>query len=323
MASPAVAAVVTQSLRVRHVAAHDPVMWPPVHRKDHAPQIERARDRTQDRLPLLLIARRAACEFRMGAGDFGGRDRKVVRKGHQQRLVAHNVVEYPCQKARLGRSGANLAGIQPRQGEEALKPLRFLGEVAKRLNCHGFCALTARCYRRHFVQLFAFPKGISLSLGAVKQGWCAVTMCFAQRPAQMVLPEWKPEYQGMGKTVLIVEDNELNMKLFNDLLVAHGYQTIGTRNGIEALDLARKHRPDLILMDIQLPEVSGLEVTKWLKDDPELRVIPVVAVTAFAMKGDEERIREGGCEAYLSKPISVAKFIDTVRHFLGNGEVVR
>jgi two-component system cell cycle response regulator DivK len=121
----------------------------------------------------------------------------------------------------------------------------------------------------------------------------------------------------MAKTVLIVEDNELNMKLFHDLLEAHGYRTVGTRNGIEALDLARLHRPDLVLMDIQLPEVSGLEVTKWLKDDPELRAIPVVAVTAFAMKGDEERIREGGCEAYLSKPISVGKFIETIRHFLG------
>src|SRR5664279_4028737 len=122
---------------------------------------------------------------------------------------------------------------------------------------------------------------------------------------------------GWQKTVLIVEDNELNMKLFRDLLEAHGYQTVGTRNAIEALDLARKYRPDLILMDIQLPEVSGLEVTKWLKDDPDLKAIPVVAVTAFAMKGDEERIREGGCEAYLSKPISVGKFIETIRHFLG------
>ncbi len=101
----------------------------------------------------------------------------------------------------------------------------------------------------------------------------------------------------MAKTVLIVEDNEHNMKLFHDLLEAHGYQTVGTRNGIEAPDLARKHRPDLILMDIQLPEVSGLVVTKWIKDDSELKRIPVVAVTAFAMKGDEERIREGGCEA--------------------------
>ena len=124
----------------------------------------------------------------------------------------------------------------------------------------------------------------------------------------------------MAKTVLIVEDNELNMKLFNDLLEAHGYQTVGTRSGIEAIDLARQHHPDLILMDIQLPEVSGLEVTKWLKDDPDLKAIPVIAVTAFAMKGDEERIRQGGCEAYLSKPISVSKFIETVRHFLGTAQ---
>ena len=123
--------------------------------------------------------------------------------------------------------------------------------------------------------------------------------------------------RNMAKTVLIVEDNELNMKLFHDLLEAHGYAVVGTRSGIDALDLARQHRPDLILMDIQLPEVSGLEVTKWLKDDAELKAIPVVAVTAFAMKGDEERIREGGCEAYLSKPISVGKFIETVRQFLG------
>lgn len=123
----------------------------------------------------------------------------------------------------------------------------------------------------------------------------------------------------MAKTVLIVEDNELNMKLFHDLLEAHGYDTIQTRNGLEAIDLAREHRPDLILMDIQLPEVSGLEVTKWIKEDDDLRSIPVIAVTAFAMKGDEERIRQGGCEAYISKPISVARFIETVRSYLGEG----
>jgi two-component system cell cycle response regulator DivK len=120
----------------------------------------------------------------------------------------------------------------------------------------------------------------------------------------------------MTKTVLIVEDNELNMKLFNDLLEAHGYATLKTGHGIEAMELARAHKPDLILMDIQLPEVSGLEVTRWLKQDDELKSIPVIAVTAFAMKGDEERIREGGCEAYLSKPISVAKFISTVKTYL-------
>ncbi|MEP9353052.1 response regulator [Xanthobacter sp. KR7-65] len=122
---------------------------------------------------------------------------------------------------------------------------------------------------------------------------------------------------GTTKTVMIVEDNELNMKLFHDLLEAHGYRTVETRSGVEAVELARANRPDLIIMDIQLPEISGLDVTRKLKADPELRAIPVVAVTAFAMKGDEERIRAGGCEAYLSKPISVAKFLQTVRQFAG------
>jgi two-component system, cell cycle response regulator DivK len=118
------------------------------------------------------------------------------------------------------------------------------------------------------------------------------------------------------KTVLIVEDNELNMKLFHDLLEAHGCDILQTKDGMEALKIARAHRPDLILMDIQLPEVSGLEVTKWIKEDDELRAIPIIAVTAFAMKGDEEKIREGGCEAYIAKPISVANFLDTVERFL-------
>jgi two-component system cell cycle response regulator DivK len=121
----------------------------------------------------------------------------------------------------------------------------------------------------------------------------------------------------MAKTVLIVEDNELNMKLFNDLLEAFGYNTVKTRDGRTAVAMARTHKPDLIIMDIQLPEISGLEVTRQLKNDPELAAIPVVAVTAFAMRGDEQRIREGGCEAYLSKPISVASFLETVRRFIG------
>jgi two-component system, cell cycle response regulator DivK len=121
----------------------------------------------------------------------------------------------------------------------------------------------------------------------------------------------------MAKTVLIVEDNDLNMKLFSDLLEANGYGTIQTRSGVDAVGLARDYMPDLILMDIQLPEVSGLQVTQWLKDDQALRHIPVIAITAFAMKGDEEKILQGGCEAYLSKPISVVKFLETVRHYIG------
>jgi two-component system cell cycle response regulator DivK len=125
-----------------------------------------------------------------------------------------------------------------------------------------------------------------------------------------------PAKSGARKTVLIVEDNELNMKLFHDLIEACGHNTLETRDGIEALKLAREHHPDLILMDIQLPEVSGLEVTRWLKEDDELRAIPVVAVTAFAMKGDEEKIRSGGCEAYIAKPISVNHFLETIGRFL-------
>jgi two-component system cell cycle response regulator DivK len=124
----------------------------------------------------------------------------------------------------------------------------------------------------------------------------------------------------MAKTVLIVEDNDLNMKLFNDLLCANGYVTLQTKDGREAVEIARRHRPDLVLMDIQLPEVSGLEITRQMKQDPDLAPIPVIAVTAFAMKGDEEKIREGGCEGYIAKPISVTTFLQTIASFLSRAE---
>jgi two-component system cell cycle response regulator DivK len=141
----------------------------------------------------------------------------------------------------------------------------------------------------------------------------------ALEAGSMTLDVTKPEVDAarpVRKKVLIVEDNDLNMKLFNDLLVAHGYGTLQTKDGVEALALARQHRPDLILMDIQLPEVSGLQVTQWIKGDADLRMIPVIAVTAFAMKGDEEKMRNGGCEAYIAKPISVTSFLRTVERFL-------
>jgi two-component system, cell cycle response regulator DivK len=121
----------------------------------------------------------------------------------------------------------------------------------------------------------------------------------------------------MAKTILIVEDNNLNMKLFQDLLEAHGFKTIPAFNGRDAFELAKQHKPNLILMDIQLPEVSGLEVTAWLKADEDLQHIPVIAVTAFAMKGDEQKILDGGCEDYIAKPISVSGFLETVQRYLG------
>lgn len=122
------------------------------------------------------------------------------------------------------------------------------------------------------------------------------------------------------KLILIVEDNDLNLKLFRDLLEAHGYETIETREGKEALAIAKSKYPDLILMDIQLPEISGLDVTKKLKADPSICDIPIVAVTAFAMKDDEDKILRAGCEAYISKPISISHFLETVRRFLGEAE---
>jgi two-component system, cell cycle response regulator DivK len=121
--------------------------------------------------------------------------------------------------------------------------------------------------------------------------------------------------QHATRKVLIVEDNELNMKLVNDLLEVHGYTTLQAKDGHEVLHIARLHRPALILMDIQLPKVSGLKITKLLKADGELRGIPIVAVTALAMPGDKENIRRCGCDGYLSKPISIAGFMQVVAQY--------
>ena len=120
----------------------------------------------------------------------------------------------------------------------------------------------------------------------------------------------------MGKKILIVEDNDLNLKLFRDLLGANGYTTFETREGIEAIAMTRNVQPDLIIMDIQLPEISGLDVTRKIKADASMRHIPVIAVTAFAMKDDEDKIMRAGCEAYLSKPIAIDDFLRTIRRFL-------
>jgi len=114
------------------------------------------------------------------------------------------------------------------------------------------------------------------------------------------------------RKVLVVEDNELNMRLFCDLLDAFGFETFQCRDGAKAVEIARQELPDLNIMDIQLPEVSGLDITRWLKDDDKVAHIPVLAVTAFAMRADEQRVREAGCEGYLSKPIQIATFIKAV-----------
>jgi len=126
-----------------------------------------------------------------------------------------------------------------------------------------------------------------------------------------------PMRQGvLAKTILVVEDNELNMRLFHDLLKANGYNILKAHDGLEGLQMAREHRPDLILMDIQLPGISGLAASKTIKEDDVLRTIPIIAVTAFAMKGDEDKIRDAGCDAYIAKPISAPSFLKTVKDFL-------
>jgi two-component system cell cycle response regulator DivK len=120
----------------------------------------------------------------------------------------------------------------------------------------------------------------------------------------------------VGQKILVVEDNELNLKLFCDLLRAHGYEAEPVRDGREAVDRARAFAPDLIVMDIQMPHISGLELIERLKADEGLRAIPIMAVTAYAAKGDEERIRDAGAEGYVSKPISVVRFVEAVRALL-------
>jgi two-component system cell cycle response regulator DivK len=120
----------------------------------------------------------------------------------------------------------------------------------------------------------------------------------------------------VGQKILVVEDNELNLKLFCDLLRAHGYEAEPIRDGREAVERARDLRPDLIVMDIQMPHITGLELIEQLKADEELKRIPIMAVTAYAAKGDEERIRDAGAEGYVSKPISLMRFVEGVAGLL-------
>ena len=124
----------------------------------------------------------------------------------------------------------------------------------------------------------------------------------------------------MGQKILVVEDNELNLRLFCDILRAHGYEADPVRDGRDAVDRAPDFAPDLVVMDNQLPHISGLEIIEQLKADEALAPIPIMAVTAYAAKGDEERIRAAGAEGYVSKPISVIRFVDAVRTLLADRE---
>ena len=119
--------------------------------------------------------------------------------------------------------------------------------------------------------------------------------------------------------ILIVEDNALNIKLLCDLLAAHGHKPEAVTDSRNALDAARQFRPDLVITDIQLPHVSGLDLIRLIRKDEQLASVPIMAVTAYSARGDEERIRAAGAQAYVSKPISVVKFAQTVDELLENG----
>jgi two-component system cell cycle response regulator DivK len=117
------------------------------------------------------------------------------------------------------------------------------------------------------------------------------------------------------KKIFIVEDNELNLKLFKDILQANGFDTAYTQDGFEAFALIKKHKPDTILMDIQLHGISGFDIIKEIKADDEINKIPIIVVTAFAMKDDKQKILDSGCEAYVAKPISINPFLETISKY--------
>ncbi|NLE09709.1 MAG: response regulator [Dehalococcoidales bacterium] len=121
----------------------------------------------------------------------------------------------------------------------------------------------------------------------------------------------------MKKKILIVEDDPKNMTLFRDVLQVSGYETIEAIDGRQGVHLAATEKPDLILMDIQIPHIDGLEATRIIKADEATRHIPIVALTAYAMKGDEERILNAGCDGYIAKPITIDTFLEKVAEYLG------
>ena len=128
-----------------------------------------------------------------------------------------------------------------------------------------------------------------------------------------MLPD--PSLHSVPKTVLIVEDNELSLMLLKDFLEHNGYTILATSLGETAIELARQYRPNLILMDIQLPDISGTEAARQLKQEEQTRTIPIIAVTAFAMSGDEAKIIASGCDAYIAKPFNLVELLNLIKRW--------
>ena len=122
----------------------------------------------------------------------------------------------------------------------------------------------------------------------------------------------------MPKKILVVEDTEDNRQILRDLLGMAGYDMVEAHDGAEGVAMAAEHRPDLILMDIQMPVMDGYEATRQIKANPELKAIPIVAVTSYALSGDEQKTRDAGCDAYIAKPYSPRQMLAKVREILGS-----
>jgi len=225
----------------------------------------------------------------MGRGEILRTHGKALRTGDQIGFVREQECERRGEHGGFVGTRAQIGRGQAGHVEQALRPVGIRERPDQRLQ---------RKLRRIIARIIA-----------------RIIVC--QRGAHCVfIRPMVEESVGVAKRVLVVEDNELNLKLFRDLLEAHEYLTEGVRDGREAVVRARDFRPDLIVMDIQLPHVSGYDLILQLKADPALCDIPVMAVTAYAGREDEERIRAAGADAYVSKPISLVRFVDTVTALL-------
>jgi two-component system cell cycle response regulator DivK len=207
-----------------------------------------------------------------------GLDANLLGNREQVRLMRLQETQHFGEQRRVGRSGAELISPDSGQIEEPLRP------------AFG----TKRCRKR----------------GERKSERIVWT-----RALQHVDTARRAKGRELAR-ILIVEDNALNIKLFCDLLAAHGHQPEAVTDSRNALDAARQFAPDLVITDIQLPHVSGLDLIRMIRKDEQLSQVPIMAVTAYSARGDEERIRAAGAQAYVSKPISVVKFAQTVDELL-------
>ena len=220
-------------------------------------------------------------------GQLGGGDGEVGRAGDQIGLVGFQKAQDRGEHGRIAETVTQIPGREPGEGEQPVGA----GAVGQRPG-------QSRQRQRRRVAL----------------------VCFRYLHRLRCRELLGRGVRCVGQKILVVEDNELNLKLFCDLLRAHGYEAEPVRDGREAVERARAFRPELVIMDIQMPYVSGLELIEQLKADAELKATPIMAVTAYAAKGDEQRIRDAGAEGYVSKPISLMRFIEAVRGLLAAGE---